>query len=149
MPHPAHPDRLDRMTSSGASKTETVQASPAEVAVALKKVLVTGALRRIPKHPVNRDIVLALLCLDLQRRYAYNELELNGHLASALQTMNARVDHVTCRRYLVDLGFLRRDRAGTRYFVNPLRVESTLSPSAVNAATALLAEALGRGVSPR
>jgi hypothetical protein len=149
MPDPTHPGQLDRMTSSGASKTETVQASPAEVAVALKKVLVTGALRRIPKHPVHRDIVLALLCLDLQRRYAYKEIELNRYLATALQAMNALVDHVTCRRYLVDLGFLRRDRAGTRYFVNPLRVESTLSPSAVNAATALLAEVLGRGVSPR
>lgn len=149
MPDPVHPDRLDRVASSGATRTESRQASSADIADALKKVLVTGALRRIPKHPEHRDIVLALLCLDLQRRYAYNELELNRYLATALQTMNALVDHVTCRRYLVDLGFVRRDRAGTRYFVNPLRVEATLSPDAASAATALLAEALGRGGAAR
>lgn len=142
MADPTHPGRIDAVAAAGAGNTRAECASPAEVAVALKKVLVTGALRRIPKHPVHRDIVLALLCLHMQRRYPYDELELNGYLASRLQTMNALVDHVTCRRYLVDLGFVRRDRAGTRYFVNPVRVESTLSPRAAGAATALLAEAL-------
>jgi len=135
---PTHPDRLDRLASAGTSAPDGPRASSAEVTAVLKKVLVTGALRRIPKHPVHRDIVLALLCLDMERRYPYKELELNRYLTSTLQTLNAVVDHVTCRRYLVDLGFVRRDRAGTRYFVNPLKVESTLSPGAGNDAKTLL-----------
>ncbi len=90
----------------------TNRASREAVAVALKKALPEARLMRIPRHPERREIVLAILCLRMRRRYPYAEAELNGYLQGALAELHASVDHVTCRRYMVDLGFVKRDRAG-------------------------------------
>ena len=87
-------------------------------------------------------MVLAILCLGLRRRHPYTESELNDQLKQALGGMRARVDHVTGRRYLVDCGFLKRDRAGSRYFVNYPRLESALSAEARSRSTALVTHAL-------
>ena len=98
----------------------------AGVHTTLKKVLASGALLRIPKHPTHRQIVMALISLHLERRYPYTELELKDVLTQALSVFRAQVDHVTCRRYLVDLGFMKRDRAGSRYYLNFPQLEATL-----------------------
>ena len=60
------------------------RASPAAVTNALRKILASGALRRVPRYPEHRDVLLAILCLDLRRRYPYSEFEMNEHLAAAL-----------------------------------------------------------------
>jgi hypothetical protein len=99
-------------------------------------------LSRIPRHPERRDIVLAILCLEMRRRYPYAETEINEYLARALAALRANVDHVTCRRYMVDLGFMKRDRAGTRYFLNYPKLEATLSAEAIDAANNLVEDAL-------
>jgi len=118
------------------------RASVQTVAEALKKSLPEAQLIRIPRHPERRNIVLAILCLGLQRRYPYKENEFNDYLKSALAEFNSRVDHVTCRRYMVDLGFVKRDRAGIRYFLNFPKVESTLSEEAMASARDLVEQAL-------
>jgi hypothetical protein len=130
-----HPDELDRVAASGATATASRAgaASPDEAIEALRRILVTGTLRRIPRNPRQRDILLATLCLDLRRRHAYTEVEMNEHLRTVLGTLRATVDHVTCRRFLVDLDFLRRDRAGKRYLLNFPRLEATLSSEAARA----------------
>lgn len=102
-------------------------ASHAEIDETLRRSLPRGELARIPRHPERRDVLLALICLRLTRRYPYSEPELNASLREALTALNARVDHVTCRRYLVDLGFLRRDRAGQRYFLYFPKIRETLA----------------------
>ena len=122
----------------------TTRATPDVVLAALTKALPDARLHRIPRHPDVRDAVLAVLCLRMRRRYPYSETELNEHLREALAGMNAIVDHVTCRRYMVDLGFVKRDRAGRRYFLNYPKVEATLSDEAIESADALVAEALCR-----
>jgi len=114
----------------------------------LRKACVTGGLRRIPRHPDHRDVVLALLCAALQRRHPYTEIEINEYLKARLALVRATVDHVTCRRYLVDLGFVKRDRAGTRYFLNFPRLETTLSEGALAAADGILGAAAGRDITP-
>ena len=119
---------------AGATSSETLEV--------LRKVLPDGRLQRIPRNPAHRDVVLALLCLDLQRRYPYAEQELNVVLGEGLARLDARVDHVTCRRYMVDLGFLKRDRAGTRYFLNYPKVEATLSEGAIAASASLIDSAI-------
>ena len=112
---------------------------------ALKKSLPLGYLHRIPKHPARREIVMGVLSLWLERRYPYAEVELNEVLSEALQAFHATVDHVTCRRYMVDLGFVKRDRAGKRYFLNFPKLETTLSASAREQAPQLVADlATGR-----
>ncbi|MEM7098975.1 MAG: DUF2087 domain-containing protein [Pseudomonadota bacterium] len=92
----------------------------------LQKVMNTGTLQRIPKHPDQRDVIMSLIALHLERRYPYTEVELKDVLTDALRPFNAKVDHVTCRRYLIDLGFMKRDRAGTRYFLNFPKLEASL-----------------------
>lgn len=108
----------------------------------LCKSLPEGRLQRIPRNPAHRDIVLAILAMHLERRYPYAETELNEVLEQALSGMHAKVDHVTCRRYLVDCGFLRRNRPGTRYFLVFPRLEATLSREARESAATLLPQAL-------
>lgn len=125
------------------------RASVEAVTAALGRVLASGRLHRIPRHPEHRDILLALLCVDLHRRYPYSEVEMNDYLRAALATVRAKVDHVTCRRYLVDLGFVRRDRAGMRYFVNFPKLESVLSDEAMDQAPELIAGAVAHGVRRR
>lgn len=124
--------------------TTPLNATPEDVAETLNKVLAGGRLGRMPTHPQRRDIILAILSLDLHRRYPYTEVELNHTLKSALARMNAAVDHVTCRRYMVDVGFLKRDRAGIRYFLNYPRLATTLSEEAMAAAGQLVDQALVR-----
>ncbi len=97
-----------------------------QVHAVLKKVLASGALLRVPKNPHHQLLVMALISLNLQRRYPYNEVELKDVLTRALAMFPAEVDHVTCRRYLVDLGFMKRDRAGTRYYLNFPKLEAAL-----------------------
>ena len=97
----------------------------------LRKVLITGRLQRMPRNPRHRSVLLATLCLPLRRRYPYSEPEVNAYLKQALAGLPSAVDHVTFRRYLVDLGFLRRDRAGRRYLLDYRRVAATLSADAI------------------
>ncbi|MBK79366.1 MAG: hypothetical protein CMQ43_00410 [Gammaproteobacteria bacterium] len=106
-------------------------ASFVEIDETLRRSLPRGELARIPRHPERRDVLLALICLRLIRRYPYSEPELNATLRGALDDLNARVDHVTCRRYLVDLGFLRRDRAGQRYFLYFPKIRETLAEEVI------------------
>ncbi|MEQ8484400.1 MAG: DUF2087 domain-containing protein [Pseudomonadales bacterium] len=145
MPKPVSPDRLDGVASSGSARAACQAATPAELEQALARALVTGGLRRIPRNPQHRDLVLAVVCLTLQRRRPYPEPVLNEHLRARLATLKATVDHVTCRRYLVDLGFLKRDRAGSRYFLNYPRLASTLSEEAAAALDSILQRLLDRG----
>ncbi|MEM8766110.1 MAG: DUF2087 domain-containing protein [Pseudomonadota bacterium] len=116
--------------------------SPDEALDLLEKVLPEGRLQRIPRNPKLRDPLLALLAAGLHRRYPYGERELNDALQASLASLSDRVDHVTLRRYLVDCGFLKRDRAGTRYYQNFPKIEAVLADDSIPRAAELLAEAL-------
>ena len=109
-----------------------------DIAQIYNKLFTTGQLIRIPKKPEHRDLLLATLSLPLERRYPYTELELNDVLRQELGAMNALVDHVSARRYLVDFGFVKRDAAGQRYFLNFLKQQEILpEPRHDEARTAL------------
>ena len=117
-------------------------ASRETAADAMQRALHEERLHRIPKHPERRDIVLALISSFLERRYPYSEVELNETLKEILERFAADFDHVTCRRYLVDLGFLKRDRAGQRYFLNFPKLEETLTEAVRDDVENLVQEAL-------
>jgi len=139
-----HPDELDRVTAAGPAAERNAPASAEEAAAALGRVLISGRLTRIPRHPGHREIVLAVLCIDLRRRNPYAEIELNDALRESLARLHAVVDHVTCRRYLVDTGFLKRDRGGRRYLLNFPKLEATLAPQARDQAHDLVRQALSK-----
>ena len=107
-----------------------------------KKLFSQGALNRIPKNPEHRDLILAVISMPLIRRYPYSEPELNELLAEELAGMHARVDHVTARRYLVDLGFLKRDAAGTRYYLNYLKQQEVLPAALGEVAQSIVRNAI-------
>lgn len=104
-------------------------ANTSEIETVLARLLVTGEIQRMPKHPRHQQILLALLALNFHRRYPYTEIELNATLKEAIALCHGLFDHVTCRRYMVDLGFLKRDRAGERYFLNFLKLKESLAES--------------------
>lgn len=118
--------------------------SVAEATDVLARCLPGARLVRIPRHPQHRDLVLAILCGSLQRRYPYTEPELNQALGAGLAAMDAAVDHVTARRYMVDCGFVKRDRAGQRYLLNFGRLDETVSAEVAEAAADIVAAALER-----
>ena len=114
-----------------AGEQASAPAELAEVEALLVRMLPGGELLRVPKHPRQRDVLLALLADGLERRRAYAEIELNEFLRERLQTLRARVDYATARRFLIDYDFLKRDRAGSRYFVNYPRVAQAVTPEAL------------------
>lgn len=125
-----------------ASDQPNEKASPERVLEVLTKAVPGASLHRIPRHPDHRDITLAILCLSMRRRYPYSELEINEFFRDRMTRLNGQVDHVTCRRYMVDLGFVKRDRAGSRYFLNYPKLEATLSNEARESAEELIDRAL-------
>jgi len=130
------------MSGDAAEPRSTARYDPAQVEALLGKVVPRGRLQRMPRNPEQRDLLLACCAAGLERRYPYSEVELNGVLRAFLARLDARVDHVTCRRYLVDLDFVKRDRAGNRYYLNWPRLEATVAPAVLNVLEGLLDSAL-------
>ena len=97
----------------------------------LRNLLRTGALQKLPTHPQVLDTVLAVATGSLARQRPYAEREINDVLSAWLESVRAKVDHVTLRRCMVDLGFLKRTRDGSRYYLNFGRVTGTLGDDAV------------------
>ena len=107
----------------------TGQAGAAEHA--LRRILRSGSLETFPTHPRDLDVVLAVAAVALMRRRPYNEQEINAALLDWLESVHAWMDHVTLRRRMVDLGFLKRTVNGSRYFMNYGRVVEVLGDPAV------------------
>ncbi len=112
------------------------------VETALRRILRSGSLEAFPTHSRDIDIVLAVAAVTLMRRRPYNEQEINAALVDWLESVQGWMDHVTLRRRMVDLGFLKRTVNGSRYFMNYGRVVEVLGDPAVE----LDAGAIVRGV---
>jgi len=113
-----------------------------QVEAIFARTIPRGRLQRMPRNPEQRDLLLACCATGLDRRYPYSEVELNEVLRVFLERLDAAVDHVTCRRYLVDLDFVKRDRAGNRYYLNWPRLEATVAPAVLATLDELLDSAL-------
>ena len=112
------------------------------VETALRRILRSGSLEAFPTHSRDLDVVLAVAAVTLMRRRPYNEQEINAALVDWLESVHGWIDHVTLRRRMVDLGFLKRTVNGSRYFMNYGRVVEVLGDPAVE----LDAGAIVRGV---
>ena len=95
-----------------------------------RRILRSGRLLGFPRHPRRLDIVLAVAAGGLVRRHPYAEAEVNELLVDWLASVRARIDHVTLRRRMVDCGFLKRTRDGSRYLLNYGRVAGVLGDPA-------------------
>jgi len=106
----------------------------------LRRLLQSGQLQGFPKHPRELDTVLAVAAVGLTRRWPYPEWEINEALAGWLASVRADIDHVTLRRRMIDLGFLKRRTDGSVYFLNYGRVAEILGDPAVQVDTAAIVE---------
>lgn len=83
-----------------------------------KKVLrehtTNGTLIRIPAKQKKWLVVLRWIATKFQPETMYSELEVNDILKSVYKE-----DHVSLRRDLVDMGFMRRERGGGKYWLAP------------------------------
>lgn len=105
--------------------------SPRDIETLLRNLLQTGALQSLPTNPHVLDTVLAVATGGLARQRPYAEWEVNEVLSAWLASVRTAIDHVTLRRRMVDLGFLKRTRDGSRYYLNFGRVVGTLGDGGV------------------
>ncbi|MFH1688350.1 MAG: DUF2087 domain-containing protein [bacterium] len=97
-------------------------------AICLKQGSVGLPRKRRDQHVLAKSITLTLSC-----ETAYTEAELNSRLTDWLDRVGhaMQIDHVTLRRYLVDEGYVMRDRAGESYRVQR-QARSNMFDSAID-----------------
>lgn len=82
-----------------------------------KKVLrdftINGRLKRLPLKEGKWQVVLRWLATKFQPDRTYTEKEVNAILSEV------HSDYATLRRYLVEFGFMRRERGGSSYWLAP------------------------------
>lgn len=118
---------------------------PGEIEALLRNLLQTGALKALPSSPHVRDTVLAVATAGLVRQRPYAEREVNDVLSSWLESVRATIDHVTLRRRMVDLGFLKRTTDGSRYYLNFGRVAAILGDGEVEIDAGAITDDIVRG----
>lgn len=91
-----------------------------------------GVMARLPKSRRNADAFLALAAASLDSQEVFTEAELNTRLADWMVTFTNphHLDHVTVRRYLVDLSMLLRDPEGKIYRTNQTVISRQILPEA-------------------
>jgi hypothetical protein len=87
----------------------------------------------LSRRPQDRHILLKSVVLTLDRAGEYAEPEINEALKRWLAHIGRSLDldHAALRRYLVDDGYLERDRDGSRYRVSAPERHQTLFEPAV------------------
>jgi hypothetical protein len=75
----------------------------------------------LPRRQRDRHVLLKAVVLSIGQGRKLSEKVLNDSLRSWLNAVGAHVsmDHVSLRRYLIDGGYIARDRAGREYTVLP------------------------------
>ena len=102
-----------------------------EVENVLRRLFNGGEIRRLPKSRRDTEALLALAASSLDPRQQYTENELNDALIEWLEGFSYQtLDHVTIRRYLVDLNMLLRDEPGTWYRTNQVVINTIIDPDA-------------------
>ena len=116
-----------------------------DIETLLRNLLQTGALQSLPTPPHVLDTLLAVATGGLVRQRPYAEREVNDVLSAWLESVRATIDHVTLRRRMVDLGFLKRTRDGSRYYLNFGRVAAILGDGAVAIDAGAITDDIVRG----
>lgn len=107
-------------------------ATKEEVERLLRRLFNGGSIERVPKNRKDAEAFLALAASHVESRSVLTETELNEQLSDWLDgvaNQNA-LDHVTLRRYLVDLGMLFRDAEGQNYQANQTVIGRYINPEA-------------------
>lgn len=76
----------------------------------IKKFISDGKLIRFPKNNSDWDGLLCFIAKTMGKNKEYTEKEINKLL------INYNEDYVTLRRYLIEFGYLDRDKSGKKYW---------------------------------
>lgn len=79
----------------------------------LRDYVIGGRLSQLPSKEKKWLVILRWLATRFEQGKRYTEKEVNTVLTEA------HSDYATLRRYLVDYGFMRRERAGSHYWLTP------------------------------
>jgi hypothetical protein len=103
-----------------------------QVRKVLARLFGGGLINHLPKKLSDTELLMALAASSFKAKQQYSEKEVNVHLIQWLKgfTDPTGIDHVTVRRYLIDLRFLRRDPSGSSYCTNETVIASILQPEA-------------------
>jgi hypothetical protein len=98
----------------------------------LTRLLNGGLIDHLPRKFSDTQLLIALAASSFSAKQQYSEKEINDHLVHWLKgfTCPTGLDHVTVRRYLVDLKFLLRNPPGSSYWVNEEAIASVLTSEA-------------------
>ena len=98
----------------------------------LARMFKSGPIDHLPKRRFDLDVLLALGTARFEPDWIYDEQTVNERLVQWIDefTVQAFLDHVTLRRYMVDLRFLLRDAAGSVYRANFAKVDSIIATDA-------------------
>ena len=102
----------------------------------LKRLLANGPLTAMPKRPDDQALIARLAGTRFKADKAYRETDVNEVLKDWLATFSAPfgIDHVTLRRFMVDMQVLARDRSGSTYYLNSAcleGVDGTIDPARI------------------
>lgn len=86
----------------------------------LAALCLRGGGRGFPRKQRDQHILFKSIILISETGRDYTEAELNERLIKWLSQVGrtVEIDHVSLRRYLVDAGYVTRDRAGRRYRID-------------------------------
>ena len=103
-----------------------------QVMKVLARLLSGGPIEHLPRKFSDTELLMALAASSFNAKQKYSEKEVNEHLIHWLKefTHPTGLDHVTIRRYLVDLNFLLRNPSGSSYWINEAVIASMLEPEA-------------------
>ena len=115
----------------------------------LKRLLANGPLTAMPKRPDDQVLIARLAGTRFKADRAYREADVNEKLKDWLATFSAPygIDHVTLRRFMVDMQVLARDRSGSTYRLNSASLEGvdvSLDPARILAEASAEREARRR-----
>jgi hypothetical protein len=101
----------------------------------LRRLLANGPLTAMPRRPADAELLLRLASGRFDASRLYREDEVNQILEAWLATISAQygIDHVSLRRYLVDMQFLLRDASGSTYKLNHARpvIRENVNPAEI------------------
>lgn len=102
-----------------------------EVKKLLTRLLNGGPIVHLPRKFSDTELLMALAASSFNVKRQYSEKEVNDHLVHWLKGFTCpSLDHVTVRRYLIDLRFLLRNPSGSSYWTNEAVIALVLEPEA-------------------
>ena len=108
-----------------------IEVSKSDYIDKLNKLCGKNDLIQFPKKYKDRLVLLGSIVLSLKPQKQYSEKLINESIKEWINKMadKSYLDYVTLRRYLIDFGLLKRDPAGSEYYIAESKIDSLFEKS--------------------